>query len=213
MWTVQEVALGKRKTVLCGLESISWDELAYGLETILTQQNIGRPWGDHEGSFGASMACPAFFESLLRQRRDLENRGMPAPEPPTLSVVLFEAHRQQTTNPKDAIYGIYSLLSALGIQLPTPDYAKPVAQIYTEAAQMAILQNHRLDLLYQVASSRKIANLPSWVPSFNEYSTHYPYWKPEQFSCSKTSTATFEFKGANTLSLLGKRVGTITATS
>jgi len=138
---------------------------------------------------------------------------MPAPEPPTLSVVLFEAHRQQTTNPKDAIYGIYSLLSALGIQLPTPDYAKPVAQIYTEAAQMAILQNHRLDLLYQVASSRKIANLPSWVPSFNEYSTHYPYWKPEQFSCSKTSTATFEFKGANTLSLLGKRVGTITATS
>jgi len=81
------------------------------------------------------------------------------------SVVLFEAQRQQTTNPKDVIYGIYSLLSALGIQLPTPDYSKSVEEIYSEAARVAILQKNSLEIFYQVPSSRKIVNLPSWVPS------------------------------------------------
>jgi len=213
MWTVQEVALGRYKIVMCGSRILPWDELVFGLETVSIQENVGRPWGDFEGSFGASISCPAFFESLLRRRRMLEKHGAPRPKPPTLSVVLFEAQRQKATEPKDAIYGIYSLLSALGIDLPTPDYSKSVAQIYSETARTAILQNNSLEILYQVPSSRKIDNLPSWVPDFNEHNGHYPYWKVEQFSSSRKSTAKFEFKDKQKLSVLGKCVGSIISRS
>jgi len=81
MWTIQEVALGRSKIVMCGPQIIDWDELTFGFETISIWKNVGRQWGDFEGSFGASISCSAFFESLLRRRRILERRGMPGQSP------------------------------------------------------------------------------------------------------------------------------------
>lgn len=214
MWTIQEVALAQNKVVMCGSTTIEWDDLYMGLDTISVRKALGKPSAKEEETFDSSLACQVSFESLLRRRRNAERLQRPGEgilDPPKLSTLLHDARRQETTNPKDVIYGIYSLLLAVDIHLPTPDYSKSVEQIYIEAAEKALLQHHSLELLYQVASSRKFPDLPSWVPSFNESRFYYPYWNPAQFACSKTSPPTFELQEGRRLSVRGKFIDKITS--
>jgi hypothetical protein len=213
MWTIQEVALARQVIFMCGAATIEWEELDMGKEILGLRQTLGQPFGPEDAAFSNALACQASFRNLLRQRRKAKPKDS-TPAPPELSTLLHHARQQEATDPKDVIYGIYGLLSALGIELPTPNYSKSIEQIYTETAKAAILQNNDLELLYQVSSRRKkLPDLRSWVPCFNEQCFYWASWTPNLFNCSKNSKSEFQFQEGRTLSLVGKCVDRITACS
>ena len=43
---------------------------------------------------------------------------------------IEEARFCQAAYPHDNVYALYGILTACGIQLPRPDYSKPVADVY-----------------------------------------------------------------------------------
>ncbi|KAK4234915.1 hypothetical protein C8A03DRAFT_37254, partial [Achaetomium macrosporum] len=74
----------------------------------------------------------------------------------------------EATRPEDKIHGLYNICKGFGFELPAPNYHKPVAAVYTEAAQGIIRYDQGLELLSSVTESSGWEwGLPSWVPSFS----------------------------------------------
>jgi hypothetical protein len=83
------------------------------------------------------------------------------------SRLLLRVRSQSSTDPRDKIFAFQGLLNLLGIQLPAPDYDKPVAQVYREAAATSMLHDHSLMLLSALTGDSDADGLPSWVPDWS----------------------------------------------
>jgi hypothetical protein len=60
---------------------------------------------------------------------------------------LTQVRHLQATNPKDKIYGLYAVFSALSTPLPAPDFGKPLEKIYEEACGAIIQHSGSLQML------------------------------------------------------------------
>jgi hypothetical protein len=85
-----------------------------------------------------------------------------------LTVLVGPCLSLESSRPEDKVYGIYGVCKKLGYELPVPDYNKPVATIYTEAAQAILRYDRNLRILSVVeGASSSSFGLPSWVPNFS----------------------------------------------
>ena len=81
----------------------------------------------------------------------------------------------KVSDPKDKIFAVQGLLSALGVALPDPDYSKPLSTIYIDAYRTLIAhqgQIWRLDELNRCWLVQETQGLPSWVPQV--FGNHAP---------------------------------------
>jgi hypothetical protein len=76
-----------------------------------------------------------------------------------------------TTDPRDKIYGLLGLASE--VQQPSvenekivPDYNQPTSMVYADLVNFLVSKTRRLDVLRACEGSRKIPDLPSWVPDW-----------------------------------------------
>jgi hypothetical protein len=81
--------------------------------------------------------------------------------------MLLRTQNLDATDPRDKIFAVHNLLSALGAHLPDPDYSKSIDQVYREAAATAITHDSRLHILSSVTGESSIEDLPSWVPDWS----------------------------------------------
>lgn len=91
--------------------------------------------------------------------------------------ILSSVSNKQCSDPKDRIFALNGILHALHLNshFPTPDYSKPVEQVYFEAAKACILQQQRLRVLLVAPSLDRNLGLPSWVPEWGQFSTNDHY--------------------------------------
>jgi hypothetical protein len=88
-------------------------------------------------------------------------------ETPSCTRLLLGARAQSSTDAKDKIFAFHGILGLLDIQLPAPDYSKPVSQIYREAAAASIFHDSSLMLLSSLTGESFVTGLPSWVPDWS----------------------------------------------
>jgi hypothetical protein len=81
--------------------------------------------------------------------------------------MLASARQHGSSDPRDKVFGLFSLLVKLDPNFPSPDYSKPVETVFTEVTRVCILHDQNLDVLYQIPSSTRIPKLPSWVPDWS----------------------------------------------
>ena len=84
----------------------------------------------------------------------------------TANTLLRLVRRQHCSDPKDKIFALAGVLHELGIKFPHPDYSKPLALVYCEAASMVIRHDDDLDILRNISSPLRMCDLPSWVPDW-----------------------------------------------
>jgi hypothetical protein len=66
------------------------------------------------------------------------------------------------SDPMAKVYGMYSILKTLGINLPQPEYSNPVAQVYEDFAIAPVRETKSLSLpITTLPSSSNKYNLPS----------------------------------------------------
>jgi hypothetical protein len=70
--------------------------------------------------------------------------------------------------PVDKIFSLYSIAKHLGWHLPTPDYNKPVAQVFIETAQFATESDQSLAVLNFSGRPTNIEGLRSWAADFGQ---------------------------------------------
>ncbi|QPC70356.1 hypothetical protein HYE68_001108 [Fusarium pseudograminearum] len=154
-WILPEIVIaGSRGIVMCGTQSCRWTTLQVGMP-IYEYCNFGQP--------------PVVFNSGLA--------GDLGPEVEMLfENVVFVLHTLEATDPRDKIFASLGLVSqgrrTIGkklVEAPVADYTMSVQQVFIHAARYLIdlggaFWAWRLGIQ---RSTKKVDNLPSWVPDFN----------------------------------------------
>jgi hypothetical protein len=81
------------------------------------------------------------------------------------------AHDKNATDPKDKVYALYSLFSALNIPIiGDVDYNRPLQDIYYRETVTAISEDKSLDVFYNITGNDnpELPNLPSWIPDWSD---------------------------------------------
>ncbi|KAF4998620.1 hypothetical protein FGRMN_2946 [Fusarium graminum] len=159
LWVMQELSLAPRLTLMCKGSELSWDSL-----TALFKDE---PYFD---AFHMNMVS---HMQHYYQRRQL-TYGDEAQS--RLMDVLVRFREQQSTNPKDQVYGLLGLVTEdHGIQV---DYTKSTRDLYKETTIALINLSSDLDILCQnpfevrggpsmIQETQDIPSLPSWVAQIN----------------------------------------------
>ncbi|KIX92053.1 uncharacterized protein Z520_12207 [Fonsecaea multimorphosa CBS 102226] len=195
-WVVQELALARKATVVCGSRLLQWEQLARTIEFIratkwyhhLSTEKMRhiRALGRSSGAFKKLLASNARFglepvylnntRNALQSYPQRESSGGPSLR------VLLDTHRYTAaTDPRDKVYAFLSLSNAAKSSPEKrdeikPNYQTPVRQVYTEAACTLIRSTRNLNLLSHVQdrSLTKVKGLPSWVPDYSVPLSPYP---------------------------------------
>ncbi len=215
MWTVQEVTLSwlDRIVLRCGNIQVPWSYLAITADTLqVTEYKWGR-WKE-------AMSLQQQLTIYLAGRRYRGVKALLDDNPgdlhndPLVFSIFINARRKKSTNPKDKIFALCGLFQELGIPFPSPDYSRPVEDVYREAVISCINYDKSLYILHHAPSDRRCSELPSWVPDFaedgwDEGDNRYALIR-DRFTASGRRSATWSFSEDGIgLVLVGKIVDTI----
>ena len=164
IWTVQELLLASDLIVRCGTMTMTWLSL-YGL--VIHSCYDHKEWG----------AGFHYFKVRVEGRQYLQHEIKYLSYKDSLSEIDYSNRRwrnvqdiirtNQCTDPKDKVYGIYSLLPFPSEALPPVDYSKSTTKIYEEFTKAIILCVQSLDSLLVWDGRKTLTGLPSWVPDFS----------------------------------------------
>ncbi|CZR36167.1 uncharacterized protein FPRO_03573 [Fusarium proliferatum ET1] len=99
-------------------------------------------------------------------------------QPQNYLVALAQAIRDRNSRrPHDRVYAIDSVLRQLGAQPPTPDYQKPLGQVYRDGLVSLMEWNPTLIALL-VDCGCRLPDAPSWVP---DWSQNNKSWVPDSY--------------------------------
>ena len=240
---VQEIALARSASVICGNKSFAWEKLSKTLAFIKHTKWYHHLHTEKLKHVAALQKNPGIYKRILHAKLSVgvgpvyldatrlklatadEPKSLERNQRPPLRMLL-ETHRfSKSTDPRDKIYAFLGLadrnLEPFRNQPDalTPDYNLSVSQVYTEAARSILLSYGNLSLLSHVQdlSTTKVRDLPSWVPDYSVYLDPYPlrYRGPGFWNaCGKSTWNINIFSLAdNKLDVQGYKLDTIHSTS
>jgi hypothetical protein len=206
IWVIQEEALSRSAFLVCGAEVTSYDNFQVLFNIVL-----------HEEGRKSLILWDTLQESKYHAQIRSSAR---LPSPSTLenvSNVLTCTRRLESSDPRDHVFGLLGISEAMEDALPSPDYSRSVAWLFTEITKTLMIGLDSIDLLL---SARNIeANialeLPSWVPDWSKPPTMGVPWEAASirvYNTARNSKAKFEID-ADTLKALGRCFDNLTHTS
>ena len=129
-----------------------------------------------------------------------------------LSSIMLQTRQLESTLPHDAVYGLYNLFRAQGLQgLPATDYERPLGDVYADYSQAVMSYDQSLELLLSLGDTSDLTGLPSWCLDWSRpISTARTLG--ERFSATCGSRPSVRFK-QKTLVLSGVELVTISQVS
>lgn len=130
--------------------------------------------GYHWGNYQEAMALQKDLGIYLQQHLHPEIRIMLEQKPgynmhtPSVSHILSWTRSKAATEPRDMVFGLLGICTALGIDTFVPDYTKSVEEVYRQATIMAISHDGNLDVLFEAASDNRRTGLNSWIPDWSD---------------------------------------------
>ncbi|KAI1765175.1 heterokaryon incompatibility protein-domain-containing protein [Hypoxylon sp. FL1150] len=173
-WIVQELIGARQGVFLCGTRSLSIDRLSDAIDM------IGFLIDSHE-SRSPYLDCQyqqfSYFRGILFAK-NLNPALKPISEQrQSLLYLMNQFSHLDATNARDKVYGFLGLAT----ENITPDYTKPVSEVYTETARTLIEENGNLDVLRACLFTGSVADLPSWAPDWTVKEARsvsgFAYWR------------------------------------
>lgn len=241
-WVVQEIALAKSASVICGSQSFAWEDLSKTLSFIRATKWYHHLRTEKLRHVAEIQKNPGIYKRVLQARLDvgigplyldatrlkmsisgrLNTQGRNRKPPLRL---LLDTHRfSKSTDPRDKIYAFLGLADKRMAPFRTqpncltPNYNLSVQEVYTEAARVLLTSSGSLSLLSHVQdhSQTQIRNLPSWVPDYSVALAPYPlrFRSPGIIKASKAPWKMNVFTMANgQLDVQGYRLDSVDQTS
>lgn len=189
VWTVQEYTLSRDPQAMCGCKILPMSRIFDGLWSIQVKR-VKNGELDYIATTDQFLAYRSEFADIWNV---INGNGK---KPILLSDLLAEARDLRSSDPKDAVFGLYGMLEKLQISVPPPDYTKSVVEIYTEATKTAIENDSSLDILLQCSGAETLTQLPSWVPDWSSPRKNglgSSFGVGDDFKASGRSCASFYF--------------------
>lgn len=174
LWIRQEIALATGAAVLCGNTMIRWEWFrngAYYFCVISSTPSIPVDLRDTFASVAPLVMnlCDIDTDYYWYGTLRVKNEGV------------------RSTDPRDAIYGVKSLMSPSDKTLDVqPNYALEAAAVFTDVCVRIVERQGLTNFLHTCElSSISVPNLPSWVPDWSRPMTAawliYPPWSASGF--------------------------------
>ncbi|PVH81056.1 HET-domain-containing protein, partial [Cadophora sp. DSE1049] len=191
LWIWQEVRCARDVEVMCGTDSVSWQEIQ-----VLGYFCLHKSWDQ------------SFYENVSRITRFLLFNLCGLVGSNSFFALVDQTKHSLCSDPKDRIYALTSIVTEKDLQVE-PDYEKSTTEVYRSFVIDYIRRHRDLKVLTQVGSSKDLSNdLPSWVPDFSVPRTAIPF---TQAHASGSSSGHFNFPNERTLEVSGVVISTAAA--
>lgn len=177
VWTMQELLLASDTVVVCGSTTMRWDDFSFLVSDKRNQRD----------QFWAELSKPAYnilntaiakksLDDISHQLKyyDTEFHGLPSSHALKYAAALTAweifacSFARRSSEPLDKVYGLYGILTDLGIDVKAPDYTRPVLQVYKELVVTLMSRMDSIEVLTEANLVLNIPGWPSWVPDFAE---------------------------------------------
>jgi len=192
IWTLQEFVLASNPVVCYGSQSVNWGTL---MNSVMNNYVLSRD--DEIDTYLATMNSKVrtavhFFQLRAEGQwilgefhfhcGNLRNR----PKQDDFSCrdasifLLVAASTREALDPKDKLFGLYSMFIDIGINLPPPDYRKTAATVFEEFTFSLITKMRSFYILYKFEDAFCGPGMPSWVINMEALGTvSYPLDKAQ----------------------------------
>ncbi|KAK5947994.1 hypothetical protein OHC33_010978 [Knufia fluminis] len=195
LWTLQELVMAREAVFICGKSEIVWGHLLLALTyLVVVEQKKTSTFMNESRLFPRIVVYRNLRQRLHEHLRWTFQRAITSgSQSDTLGSILVAARHLKSSNPRDALYGLFSYLKARGLQdMPVIDYTKSVRQVYAEFTKSVMHQDQSLDLLTHVEGIHAQQDLPSWCPDWSSHG-HGQFLYLEHFAASKKSQVQMSF--------------------
>ncbi|KAI0452008.1 heterokaryon incompatibility protein-domain-containing protein [Xylaria acuta] len=159
VWTMQESVFARNCLVLCGKTQLSWHVFSAAILS-LSRALLNN-------------ALVIFSTRFTTRMTVLGNANTPKSRSGLDKFWSRAMGHLNSSLPQDRVYGLYSILSAQGLDLKPIDYEMPISEIYGDAAKAFIKREpHSLDILYLSIRPFGYDELPTWTPN---WTTGHPH--------------------------------------
>ena len=157
-WVIQELAMASEATIMCGEDTVSWEELDQVFKYLAA------------GGLALTFAPLALnhFLVLSHAREVAQSKSTQSALP-----VLMRHRQSLASDPRDKIFAFGGLCRASGDDSLAirPDYGTNFREIYTMFAVRILQSNQNLDILSvpRVQETSAGGSLPTWVPDWSVF--------------------------------------------
>lgn len=192
VWVVQEVALSKSITMMCGDAAVEWTGLM-------------------QGEYLRQLYSSSYYETfptLFRLRRQHHLGGA------TLLDALLLGRGCNASDPRDKVFGLLGIVSEKS--RPRADYSLSTAEVYTQVAMyLPKVQRRALNVILGNLCRRsdearaQIKDLPSWVPNWNQCGPRFLEHMPGALAFLAFQRPIFDNNDGTGMSMEGQILGTL----
>jgi hypothetical protein len=197
VWVVQEAALAKSATVICGEKSADYSELYdlwYTCQSDITHES-GLTYSLLEGYKHHMMAIlhVKIYRSIGPAR--------------ALQEVLDRCRRLRSTDKRDHIFAMFDMFGEFKFKLPLPDYSKSTPEVFADMMGRFVSLLYGLEILPYATNVESDSNFPSWVTDFSQRPKFHIPTVDDLYHASGDSTVHYNISDdLKVLQLLGKCV-------
>lgn len=158
IWVVQEAALAPRIEVIQGFTRTPWEDIA----------DAAMAYKEH-----STACCSQYLSSIPSDRvkvvKDFANRVLAIHESRgkmlmfSLQDLLRTFRDREASDPRDKVYALLGLAKSSAV----PDYSSTDVEVFRRATAVCILSSRDLSILNNDRSTKRMNELPSWVPDWS----------------------------------------------
>ncbi|CZR58648.1 uncharacterized protein PAC_08540 [Phialocephala subalpina] len=200
IWVVQEVVLSQRAKLHRDEVVIDYYGLILASEIITNAANTNTNLAHYYHHLSNDFKIFRYLEKIKAE-----------PKPPSGSAVrdILRSSRQYlSSDPRDKVFALHSLLRRAGLSLPHPDYSKDTAAVYRETTKALLLRSGNPRILQQVNGLDDNLGLSSWSPNWHERTYPRTPHPPENrdFNASGSSCGALSVSGNDLLLVCRGRI-------
>ncbi|KAK7999106.1 hypothetical protein PG991_014781 [Apiospora marii] len=155
--TSKEFAFAKESTFIWGKLHFEWMHIEY----------LARLFAPFYGAFTQAIPLRSlatlFINKNSSHRVNWDHLYPGAVSPPAELRFVLSLKFQQSKLIHDKVYGVYAILTSMGVKMPEPDYSRPAVSVMEEFTWAYISSRQYLDL---ITAEISVGNSPTWIPEY-----------------------------------------------
>ncbi|KUJ13797.1 uncharacterized protein LY89DRAFT_147358 [Mollisia scopiformis] len=193
IWVLQEVLLSRSAILYRDTIPINYRGLINATNLIASLAS----------SNPALLLHDTYLRTNFRMFRRLEAIKAKPGSSSGLRQIWNNARRFYSSDPRDKVFALHSLLTSIGLPLPPPDYTKDVGTVYRETTKAILVYDRSLGILKQITGLGVRTDLSSWSPDWNQrVYPKRPFARPGmRFQASGRSRPAFKFSADGKLAI------------
>ncbi|KAI4186606.1 MAG: hypothetical protein LQ346_005651 [Caloplaca aetnensis] len=166
LWILQEIALGRYTTpVLCGEKTLCWGQFSRAFDVLAKTDEVINIYIANELEKASLAFDPVIWTNLGTVQEIQFHQDSHLSGKRIHTYRLLDVSRSVlSTDPRDKVYGLLSLMDESIAALVKPDYTDSVENVYRSFALAAVRATGSLDVIRHCGSTEG-PDSPSWVPS------------------------------------------------